>query len=522
MKGKPSKRFGTSRGKQAQLLEARRGLDPTSWRKGLLANEFGTILSDAPFRVGLCYPLPYRTAMSSLGFQVIYRMLNSRSFIAAERIFLPDDVPLWRQRGWQPLGLESGRPLGSFDLLAFSITYDLDITGFFDLLDMAGVPILRDERGPHDPPILLGGPLTASNALPFGPFIDLAVIGDGEAAVEALLDILDGSPTREELLSRASTIPGVWVPELHGDRVPAVQKVMVGLPAYGQIVTASTEFSNMFLVEGSRGCPRYCKFCMVRATESPMRESEVERVLARVPAHAARVGFVGAAVSEWSGIREALRRVVAQGKGASVSSLRADRLDEDFVGLLAAAGYRTMTIASDAPSQRLRNSVGKAIREKHLWRSAELGKAAGMQKAKLYVIIGLPGETDADIDELITFSKGLAGLLPTALGISPLVPKLHTPLGDAEFAGLAVVDARLQRIRRELGATLDVRSTSAKWAWIEYRMSQGAEDAGLAALAAWRAGGGFPAWRAALENAEERGALHAARRHDLWKPAGMR
>ena len=170
--------------------------------------------------------------------------------------------------------------------------------GIFAMLEAAGIPALRSERGPSDPPILLGGPVTASNTLPFGPFIDLAVIGDGERAVEALMELLAQDLDRASLLAAAATIDGVWVPELHGDAVPATQKVSAGvLPAYGQIVTPNAELSNMFLVEASRGCPRFCKFCLVRAPESPMRESELERVMERIPDHATRVGFVGAAAS---------------------------------------------------------------------------------------------------------------------------------------------------------------------------------------------------------------------------------
>jgi len=511
-----------TRGQQARATAHRKTLAPEPWRRALLETETGTLFRHAPRTVALCYPLPYRAAMSSLGYQVIYRLLNSRPELACERVVLPEDVPTWRARRWSPLSLESGRPLGDFDLIGVSITYDLDITGFFDLLDLAGVPILRSERGPRHPPILMGGPLTASNPLPFAPFIDLAVIGDGEVATARLLDVFAEATSRADLLARAADIPGVWVPELHGDRVPPTQKVTAGLPAYGQIVTPATELSNMFLVEASRGCPRYCKFCLVRAPESPMRESEIDAVLARVPEHAPRVGFVGAAVSEWTGIREALRRVVALGKGVGVSSLRADRLDEDFVELLARGGYRTMTVASDAPSQRLRNKMGKAIKTRHLLHAAELARAAGMVKLKLYVIVGLPDETDADIDELVAFARELSAILPTALGVAPLVPKLHTPLGDAPFAGIPEVDRTLTRLRREVGAQVDIRSTSARWAWVEYRLSQGGPDAGLAALAAWRAGGAFGAWRAALEGADERAALASARRHALFPAAGMR
>jgi len=516
----PKRRLARGQQERARAKAAR--VDPDARRRELLDDETGTIFREAPLKVGLCYPLPYRAAMSSLGYQVVYRMLNSRPTVSCERVVLPDDVADHRRRRLPLTSLETGRPAAQFDLLGISATWDLDITGLFDLLDLAGVPALREDRRPSDPPVLLGGPLTASNPLPFGPFIDLAVIGDGEVAVTALLDILETVRSREDLLERASRIQGVWVPEIHGDRVPATQKVTVGLPAIGQIVTPHTELSNMFLVEASRGCPRYCKFCLVRAPESPMRSSEVAHVLSHIPAHAPRVGFVGAAVSEWEGIREALRAVIAQGKGVGISSLRADRLDADFVDLLARGGYKTMTVASDAPSQRLRNTLSKAIREKHLLNAAQLAKDAGMVKLKLYVIVGLPRETDADLDELVGFTRELSQILPTALGISPLVPKLHTPLGDAEFAGMPAIDRTLSRLRDGLAGVAEVRSTSARWAWIEYRMSQGDQDAGLAAYAAWKRGGRFAAWRDALSEVPERGALDAARRHALFPAAGMK
>jgi len=511
-----------ARGQQQRARAEATRVDPDARRRELLAAERGTILREAPLKVGLCYPLPYRAAMSSLGYQVVYRAFNSRPTVSCERLVLPDDVAEHRRRRLPLASLETGRPASDFDLLGVSATWDLDLLGFFDLMDLAGVPALRSERGPADPPVLLGGPLTASNPLPFGPFIDLAVIGDAEVALEQLLDILADVQSREDLLERAARIPGVWVPELHGDRVPATQKVTVGLPAVGQIVTPHTELSNMFLIEASRGCPRYCKFCLVRAPESPMRQSEVARVLAHIPPDAPRVGFVGAAISEWDGIREALRHVTDQGRGVGISSLRADRLDAEFVGLLHKGGYKTLTVASDAPSQRLRNTLSKAIRTPHLLNAARLAKDAGMVKLKLYVIVGLPGETDADLDELVELSRELGAILPTTLGLSPLVPKLHTPLGDAAFAGMPTIDRTLGRLRDGLAGVAEMRSTSAKWAWIEYRMSQGAEDAGLAAYAAWRQGGGFSAWRSALADVDERGALAAARRHNLFPAAGMK
>ena len=154
------------------------------------------------------------------------------------------------------------------------------------------------------------------------------------------------------------------------------------------------------------------------------------------------------------GIREALRAVVESGRGVGVSSLRADRLDTEFVGLLARGGYRTMTVASDAPSQRLRNKMAKAIRTRHLIEAARLARGAGMNRLKLYVIIGIPGETDEDIEELIELCKELSAILPVALGLSPLVPKLHTPWETRLSPEFSPFSERSPVFERPLGASL--------------------------------------------------------------------
>lgn len=521
--GAPSKNGRTTRQERRKKTEDRRLWDPTQTRKHLLNDERGTLFKEAPFRIGLCYPNPYHTGMSSLGFQVIYRLMNEHPGVAAERVFLPDNVELYRKRRWQPLSIERGRQLGDFDLLAFSVAYDLDIPGLFEVLSLGGVPCLREERTAHDPPVLVGGPITASNVLPLGPFIDLAIIGDGEVAMAQLLLTWLDSASHADFLEAAAHIPGVWVPEIHGNAVPPTQKVRgPHLPALGQIMTPHTELSNMFLVEGSRGCPRFCKFCLVRATESPMREANLRQVIDAIPSDAERVGFVGAAISEWSGIRPALREVVAMGKGVGISSLRADRLDQDFVDLLAQGSARTLTVAADAPSQRLRNKLAKGIRTPHLLNAAHFAKNAGMRKMKLYVIVGLPDETPEDLQELVDLVRDLSAILPVAVGVSPLVPKLHTPLGDAPFAGVQLLDKRLKRLKKSLGPFADMRSTSARWAWVEYRVSQGSQDAGLAAYRAWQNGGSYAAWKKALEHAEERGGLQAAQEAKLWPVAGMK
>jgi radical SAM superfamily enzyme YgiQ (UPF0313 family) len=188
-----------------------------------------------------------------------------------------------------------------------------------------------------------------------------------------------------------------------------------------------------------------------------------------------------------------------------LSSLRPDRLaaHEDFVAALARVGYRTLTTAMDGTSERVRESLERRARPKHLLRCAELAKKHGMKRLKAYLMIGTPGETDADVDECIAFTAELSRIVPVALGIAPFCAKRNTPLYGEPFAGIDVVDARLARLRRGLKGRADVRATSARWAWVEYVLAQGGEKEGLAVIDAVDQGGAFRAYVRAFEPLEK-------------------
>nr|MCU0659888.1 radical SAM protein [Polyangiaceae bacterium] len=187
-----------------------------------------------------------------------------------------------------------------------------------------------------------------------------------------------------------------------------------------------------------------------------------------------------------------------QGREVGLSSLRPDRLSDEFVGALKLAGYRTLTTAMDGPSDRLRESLERRARVKHLVAAAERARKHGMDRLKLYLMIGLPTETDADIDECIQFTSELSKIVPVALGIAPFCAKRNTPLDGAAFAGIDVVDRRLDRLRKGLRGRADVRSTSARWAWVEYVLAQGGVAEGRAVYQAVRAGGSFAAYKRAF------------------------
>jgi radical SAM superfamily enzyme YgiQ (UPF0313 family) len=257
----------------------------------------------------------------------------------------------------------------------------------------------------------------------------------------------------------------------------------------------------MFLTEAARGCSRGCTYCVMRrSTNGGMRPVAPDQILAGIPEQARRVGLVGAAVTDHPRIAEVVRRIVDSGRSIGISSLRADRLTDELVGLLARGGYRTLTTACDGASQRLRDFIERKTREAHLLRTAELARRHRLDTVKFYLMVGIPSETDEDIDELVRFTRELRRLHPRiAFGVAPFVAKRNTPLDGEPFAGIRTVEARLARLRRGLAGAAQVRPTSARWAWIEYMLAQGGASAGLAALDAHRAGGRFADWRRSFE-----------------------
>jgi len=208
---------------------------------------------------------------------------------------------------------------------------------------------------------------------------------------------------------------------------------------------------------------------------------------------------VGAAVSDHPKICDIIETLADRGVETSLSSLRPDRLNERFVAALRRAGHTALTTASDGASQRLRDTINRKTREKHLHEVARLCREHGFKRLKLYMMVGLPEEIDADIDELIQFGTEISKIIPLSLGIAPFVSKRNTPLDGLPFAGEKTVEARLARLRKGLRGKVDVRATSARWAWVEYVLAQGGASEGLALYQAVQAGGSFADYRRAFE-----------------------
>jgi radical SAM superfamily enzyme YgiQ (UPF0313 family) len=464
-----------------------------------VGEEQGVLHKQSPIRVALCYPAVYRVGMSSLGFQSIYREIHRHPECAAERAFVPDDPGAYRKGNTPVLTYEGETPLQNFPVVAFSIAYELELPGIFEMLDLSGIPLLREDRTPKHPLIIAGGPLTNSNPVILAPFVDLIIAGEGEELIHSFLDAF-AAQSREELLFGFSKLKGCYVPGMHADCSSIAKADESKLPAYSQIITKDTVLASMFLIEAERGCSRGCSYCVMRqTTNGGMRLVPPEKVLSLIPAHARRVGLVGAAVTDHPQIKEIIAKIVSNGREIGISSLRADRLDDEFVQLLAQGGYRTLTIASDGASQRIRNRINRRTTEEHLIRAAEMARRARLRQVKLYEMVGLPGENMDDIDELIRFSAELSDIVPLSLSISPFVAKRNTPLDGVPFEPIPSLAAKLKRIRAGLKRKADVRPSSTRWAWVEYILSQAGESAGLAAMDAWREGGSFSDWKQAVD-----------------------
>ena len=475
-----------------------------------LAAERGTLRKQAPERVALCYPSPYRVGMSSLGFQTIYREINARSTSAADRAFLPDDVAAYQRTRTPVFTYEAERPISEYPVIAISVAYEIELAGVIQLLELSGIPALAEERDARHPFILCGGPLTNSNPLPLAPYADAIVMGEADQAIHGVLDCIFNASSRAAALTQLTS--WCFVPSVHGTELPHLHQADDALlPAWSAIRTPNTELSDMFLIETERGCSRGCQYCVMRrSTNGGMRIVPAERILSLVPDDARKVGLVGAAVSDHPKIVQIVTDLAEQGRQVSLSSLRPDRLNEAFIGALKKAGARALTTALDASSQRLRDRIDRKAKERHFIRIAELVKAQGMHHLKVYMMIGLPDETDADVDELIGFANELRNIHPLVIGVSPFVAKRNTPLDGAAFAGISLVEDRLARLRRGLRGRVELRSTSARWAYVEYMLAQGSWAEGRAVLDAVHAGGQFSAYKqafAALPTARQRRAL---------------
>ncbi len=450
-----------------------------------LDKEVGTVYKDwgGRLRIALAFPNTYYTGMSSLALHTVYRLFNQHPHVVCERTFWEPDL----HGNKRPLlTYESQRPVADTDVFAFTISFEMDYFHVVDMLRQTRIPLWAEERGssPEAWPLLLaGGPAISMNPEPLAPFFDAMVIGEGEEIIPHLIALLEEHRDhRDRLLDALARLPGVYVPLLHGEgtRVSRLWVRDVGhMNPQTVIYTPDTEFGAMHLMEIGRGCGRGCRYCMAGYVYRPPREQPLERVLAwakEALQHTRRIGLVSAAVSDYSRIDELAIRLREMGARISVSSMRTDPISEPLVRALAESGTRTLTIAPEAGSERLRRVISKTQQEEDLLAAVDLAERYRFPQLKLYFMVGHPTETDEDIDALIRFVLEVRQRFRRTLIINatPFVPKPHTP-----FQWVAMTDAsEIQRRQRKIQKALSrhrviVRADSPQWAQVQGVLARG-------------------------------------------------
>jgi radical SAM superfamily enzyme YgiQ (UPF0313 family) len=458
----------------------------------LIASEEGVVRKDWGGRVpvALVYPNTYAVGMSNLGFQTIYDHLNALPNVVCERVFFPDpeDVDEHARTGTPPFSLESHRPLTDFDLVGFSLTYEGDYVNTVRLLRMAGIPLRACDRGPGDPVVMMGGVCAFSNPEPVAPFMDFVVVGEGEEVVgEIVTAWMASGPAdgerRRRFIDRLKPLTGLYVPGAYrveygeADRIEAVAPLAGDVPSVvvkrrlkdvnlfetrSALKTPKAEYGHMALLEVGKGCGRGCRFCLEGQVYRPVRHRSLESLresVAKIAQESKRVGLVGACVSDYPWIGDLMRLLEEHGVEVSISSLRADSLTEDLVASLQRGGHRTLTMAPEAGTERLRRVVRKVITDEQLYEACHLLRRYGIPNLKCYFMIGLPTETREDVEAIPDLAARLLERLRVpgpdghsfgklTLSVSSFVPKPWTPFQWASFDDPRALEDKLDLIKR--------------------------------------------------------------------------
>jgi radical SAM superfamily enzyme YgiQ (UPF0313 family) len=454
-----------------------------------LSREEGTIHKDWGGRlpVALIYPNSYYLGMSNLGIHAIYRLLNDRSDIVCERVFWeePDG-----KTNRSPSSVESQRGLAEFAVLAFSITYELDYFNIPRILKAAGIPPLAEDRDESYPLIIAGGACITANPMPVAPFFDVMGIGEAETIFPNLLSVLKRMPDsdRKEQLDELAKISGLYVPQSNQVSVARQWvKDLNNFPVHTVITTPDTELGDLYLIEVERGCPWRCRFCLVGGVFHPMRTHSIESILEQSKIglkYRKRLGLVGPDVVDHPQIEEILERLKSLGAEISISSLRVKPLIPMAVSELARGGKGSLAFAPEAGSERLRKVIKKGINEDDILKAMEVTSEYAIKQLRLYFMIGLPSETDDDIDEIARLTTKCKTVLEKknsatriTLSVSPFVPKAGTPFQWLAMESLPVLNRRLNHLKTLLRPTgVKVTGESPAWSEVQAILARGDRD----------------------------------------------
>lgn len=505
-----------------------------SWKliqkvKGVLEKESGTVYKPWGGKITICliYPNRYYLGMSNLGFQVVYQCFNAEDDIVCERAFLPDPEDLQELQRSQALlfSLESQKPLSDFDILAFSISFENDFLNILTILKLARIPLESRLRQGRDPLVIGGGVAVFINPEPLSEFFDLFILGEGEEVIGEFLGVYrkslsgKGEKNKGDFLEGLGKVEGIYVPRSY--RVTYIEdgkmesmepepgfprkvkrrwiQEVDRFPAQSTLFTPDTELKEMALVEVNRGCPRGCRFCAAcfvyypfRNRSLPVLESLSQESLQKEH----RIGLTGTAVSDYPGLLPLCQTILSQEGGISLGSLRVDAVSPDLIRCLTAGEDRTVAIAPEAGSERLRGVLRKGYSEEQILGAVDTLVTSGLFQMKCYFLIGLPAETDDDVKAILHLAKRIRHQILSnrrvekerwklVLSVNPFIPKPATPFQWVPLEDVAELKRKLKTLQRGIRGERGITMIHdlPKWAYIQTLLSRGDRRVGKILLA---------------------------------------
>ena len=497
----------------------------------------------APVRICLAFPDVYQIGMSNLGIQILYELVNQRSDMLCDRAFCPwpDMATRLRERGVELFGLETRRALAAFDMVGFSLPYELGATGMLEMLDLGGIPLCAAARGEQDP-IVIGGGASLVNPEPLADFLDLAVIGDGEELLPALLALQAESKAasparwRSRFLERAAGLDGVYVPSFYDVKYlcggalesvapnnsaapPQVERAYVDINEYigpsRPVVAHGKTVFDRASIEIHRGCARGCRFCQAGFIDRPLRTRSPKKIREAARAVIETTGHRDLTLLSLNAvdyrdiqtlIGDLREELDDPGLEINIPSTRVEPFNIDIAQALRPGGAgrrRSITFAPEAASDRMREVIRKEIPDRELLDTVAVAFAQGFHTVKLYFMIGLPTEEHADVAGIARLARKtleigrqhVGGRARVRVGVSTFVPKAHTPFQWFAQAPVPEIKSKQAFLRSQL------TDRSIKFNWnnphnsvIEALLSLGDRRVGAAIENAWRQGARLDAW----------------------------